>query len=264
MPKDMKTEKKIPHSSLCKKVNFKVPTSWGELTQEQLRHIFKLFFVYGEEPDGMMSVKLWALQYFCRFRVIRKTDAGWLCKLADGGSFILNPNLLPSILEQLQWLEHPENLTVRIEKIGEHQAVNMWLQEYPFGDYLKLENYYQGYLTNRNPESLEAMGRLLYQVPDDAEFPFGSYLPLSVFLWYGAIKKKLADTFTHFFKPSAAGNRAGTQESQFEMTQAQIRLLTKGDVTKYQQVIDADTWQALAELDALARESEEFKKKYGK
>jgi hypothetical protein len=46
---------------------------------------------------------------------------------------------------------------------------------------------------------------------------------------------------------------------------AQMRLLTKGDVTKEQYIRDeVDTWTALAELDASAKEADEIEKKYGK
>ena len=44
---------------------------------------------------------------------------------------------------------------------------------------------------------------------------------------------------------------------------AQIRALTKGDITKESQVLALDTWRALTELDALAREYQEFNSKYG-
>ena len=45
---------------------------------------------------------------------------------------------------------------------------------------------------------------------------------------------------------------------------AQIRALTKGDITKEKQVLAMDTWRALAELDAQAKEYEEMQRKYGK
>ena len=48
------------------------------------------------------------------------------------------------------------------------------------------------------------------------------------------------------------------------MTNAMIRLLSKGDVTKVKKIYNVDTWLALTELDAQAKESEEFKNKYGK
>ena len=43
---------------------------------------------------------------------------------------------------------------------------------------------------------------------------------------------------------------------------AQIRALTKGDVTKEKEVLAIDTWRALTELDALAKEYDEFSQKY--
>lgn len=45
---------------------------------------------------------------------------------------------------------------------------------------------------------------------------------------------------------------------------AQIRALTKGDITKEAQVMAMDTWRALVELDAIAKESQELNAKYGR
>ena len=36
---------------------------------------------------------------------------------------------------------------------------------------------------------------------------------------------------------------------------AQIRILTKGDITKNDAILKSDTWSALLELDALAKEA---------
>ena len=45
-----------------------------------------------------------------------------------------------------------------------------------------------------------------------------------------------------------------------DVMHAEIRALTGGDITKTSLVLEADTWVALAELDAKAREAEEFNK----
>lgn len=45
---------------------------------------------------------------------------------------------------------------------------------------------------------------------------------------------------------------------------AQIRALTKGDITKEKEILSLDTWRALTELDAQAKEYEEMKKMYNK
>jgi hypothetical protein len=77
-----------------------------------------------------------------------------------------------------------------------------------------------------------------------------------VFLWFCAVKQLLGRWFHNFLKPAGESGTAITQESQYESTQAQIRLLTKGDVTKQKYILEqTDTWTALAELDALAKET---------
>ncbi|MDE7136070.1 MAG: hypothetical protein K2N91_05515, partial [Muribaculaceae bacterium] len=43
---------------------------------------------------------------------------------------------------------------------------------------------------------------------------------------------------------------------------AQIRALTKGDVTKEKEILALDALRALTELDAQAREYDEIRKKY--
>ena len=45
-----------------------------------------------------------------------------------------------------------------------------------------------------------------------------------------------------------------------ESMDAQIRALTKGDVTKEAEVLQLDTWRALTELNAQAKEYEELRK----
>ena len=80
-----------------------------------------------------------------------------------------------------------------------------------------------------------------------------------------------ARQFKHFFKPisnagDADGNMFEQTKSQYEIlyeaVNSQIRALTKGDVTKEKEVLAIDTWRALTELDALAKEYDEFNKKY--
>jgi hypothetical protein len=45
-----------------------------------------------------------------------------------------------------------------------------------------------------------------------------------------------------------------------ETMNAQIRALTKGDITKENTVLKMDVWRALTELDAQAADREELKK----
>ncbi|MBR4269623.1 MAG: hypothetical protein IKQ47_07580 [Prevotella sp.] len=248
-------------------MSFTVPTSWGDLTQEQLRRMFRLLWLYGESPEWENRVKVAAFLYFSGVEVARKTGQGWLCRERNTAhTFLLDPQLLPSVVEPLDWLCHAEQLTVRIERIGIYKAVDFRLQEFPFGDYLKVENRYQSYLQGRNEENLAAMARLLYGIPDDEEVEeLREEVLTGTFLWFNAVKQLLARQFPDFLKSSEEEGATVTQQNLIESMRAQIRLLTKGDVTKQKHILeDIDTWTALAELNALAREAAEIKNKYGK
>lgn len=267
MQRDTRTGKKTPLSSLCRKVSFSVPRGWGELTQEQLRYVLRLLWLYGEASDWHQRVKTAAFLHFCGIEVANRTDLGWLCRENGcGKSFILNTELLPSLLQNVEWLTHTDQMNVRVERIAQYKAVDFELRELMFGDYLLAENYYQAFLLNRESDMLVSMAKILYGVPDGEDTSeFCNEILTGVFLWFSAAKNVLGQWFPHFLKPVTEGGTAISQESQHENTQAQIRLLTKGDVTKQKYILEqTDTWTALAELDALAREAEEIQRKYGK
>ena len=246
---------------------FTVPKGWEGLPQEQLHYIVRLLWLYGETPDWQQRAQTAALMHFCGIEVVNRTDKGWLCRIRKTGeAFLLDPDLLPSMCEQVEWICRTEEMTDRIEQVGRFKATDFTLRSLPFGEYLEAENHYQAFLIERTPEKLVPLARILYGVPEKVDAPelCEEYL-LGTFFWYTAAKQVLGKWFPNFLKKTDVGGQEGTQRSQHESTLAQIRLLTKGDVTKQEYILQkTDTWTALAELDALAREAEEIKRKYGK
>lgn len=265
MARDTGTRKKTRPSFLCKKMSFTVPKGWEELSQEQLRKMLDLLYMFSDRPDGMIHAKMGALLWFCDLEAVRHTPGGWLCREnKTGKTFVLADGLLPAMLDVLEWLEHPEDMTVRLEEIDGCKAADLRLRSLPFGKYIQTENYYQAYLQTQDSGKLVMMARQLYDVPMGKTLNPEPAELLGVLFWFMAVKKYYASVFNHFLKPVSEGQDAGTQQSQLEMTNAMIRLLSKGDVTKVNDIYKVDTWLALTELDALAKESEEFKTKYGK
>ncbi len=265
MQNDTRTGKKTRRSSLCREMKFTVPSAWEELTQDQLRHVLRLLRMYQTSPDWERRLEVALLMYFCHIEVDHRTDQGWMCReRTTKKEFILAPELVPSMAEKVAWATRTEEISVRIEQAGSYRAVDFKLQELMFGDYLKVENFFQAFLLSKNESCLVNMARLLYQVPDeDTAFRFDEEVVLGVFLWFSAAKQELGRQFPYFLK-AAGGSEPITRESLIEGMQAQIRLLTKGDVTKNSYILEkTDTWTALAELNAQAREAEEIKRKYG-
>ena len=94
---------------------------------------------------------------------------------------------------------------------------------------------------------------------------------LDIFYWFASLKELFSRTFPSFLRPAGSMTSENLLEQGAplgrrlqEAMNAQIRALTKGDITKEREVLSMDTWRALAELDAQAKEYEELKKQYGK
>ena len=77
----------------------------------------------------------------------------------------------------------------------------------------------------------------------------------------------MATSFPNFFQPLGISSSSDLMSEDIgrqlmNAMNTQIRALTKGDITKEKDVLKMDVWRAFAELDAQAKEYEEFKRKY--
>ena len=95
---------------------------------------------------------------------------------------------------------------------------------------------------------------------------FKPYERISIFYWFAALKDAFSRKYSDFFQPIADaatdGNLLGSSAPSVEdAMNAQIRALTKGDVTKEAEVLALDTHRALTELNAQAREYRELNSK---
>ena len=89
---------------------------------------------------------------------------------------------------------------------------------------------------------------------------------MNLFYWWTALKLTLAEQFPNLFRNNEGeGNLLAGKSMQQRLQEAmnnQIRALTKGDITKEEQVLQMNLWRALTELDNLAREADELNRKF--
>lgn len=263
MARNTRTSKKTRHSSLlCEKMSFTVPTGWSELTQQQLRKIISLYTLYDERENGKEMIQLASLFYFMGIRVDGEQNEGILCyKPESGETFFLDPELLPDMVKQVEWVSHPEQITIRMEELHGCKAVAFDLRDLPFGKYLECENYYQAWVASHKFPALGEMLSRLYIVPEGRKIACTLFDSYSVALWWMGVKSLYGRFYPHLFKEPSGEGVEINQENQLEMMDAQIRMLTKGDVTKENEILNHTyTRRALTELDAQAREAEEIKK----
>lgn len=241
----------------------KAPRSWRELTQDQLRYVFFLIS-HIQAPE---SVKTYMFLRFTEIEVVRATPDGAFCYIRNEGSirrhyFNIKTWQIQSFIHQFDYIDKYETMGVRLEHIQGYHAVDVILKDIPFIDYMNMEKHYQQYLSTRNKADIDALASLLYRDKDGnaASLSVDETEQTAVFCWFTYIKSFFGKMFPHFFKPAASQNE---KFSFLQMANAQLRALTDGDVTKEREVEQIPCLRALTELDAKARESDEFKKKYG-
>ena len=247
-----------------KTIDLKLPTRWEELTQKQLRYLFSLI-AQGYSID---EVKAFCLFRWNKITVLhRYGDKGYMCKKRKQ-RFVVTAAQVTAAVTALDWIKTLPATPVRIARIGSRQAVAADFQGVPFETFIICDNLYQGYISTQDEQLLEEMATHLYRSKC-----FSLIIRLSqadrigIFYWFASLKAMLSRQFHNFLQPVPQDNAnlLDSDKSQYEIltaaVNAQIRALTKGDVTKEKQVLALDTWRALTELDAQAKEYEELNKR---
>ena len=242
-------------------VDLKVPSCWERLSQKQLKYVYSLLAQGYSYPE----IKAYCLIRWSGLKIKHRFASGFICELGKLEFYLLAQQVAQAT-SALDWIEEISFSPVRLEKIGKFKAVAADFDGVPFEKYLICDNLYQGYLETKNEEMLDDMGVFLYQ--SRHKITLTPMQRINVFYWFVSLKSYFARCYRHLFKPmvSADSNMIKSEQSKYEMLQdainAQIRALTKGDVTKEYEVLQLDTRRALTELNTQAKEYEEMNRKY--
>ena len=247
-------------------INLTVPASWNELSDEQLRYVYSLIANdFSLDEIKTLTLLKWATP---KVKVERLEVSGkFLCSLRSPHStlhFQLTALQLAEALSALDWLDELPSSPVRLKKIGNHVAVDPDFQGVPFETFLMVENLYQGFLHTKNDAILDDIAALLYHQKSSPlstlRSPLSKSERISIFYWIASVKEMFAKRFSDFFQPAATeaenllGGSPNIGAQLQESMDAQIRALTKGDITKEREILSLDTWRALTELNAQAKE----------
>lgn len=238
-------------------INFIVPQGWHELSDKQLRYVYQLL----ANEFATDEVKTLCLLQWSGTKVIGRQDSGAYLLKKGKILFEVTPLTLAELLPHLEWLGSLPTVPVRISKINRQHALPADFSEVPFETFIICDNLYQGYLTTHDDALLDQLGATLY----GKSMTFKPYERINIFYWFAALKDTFSRKFPDFFQPidaATGGNLLGSTPASVEASMnAQIRALTKGDVTKEAEVLALDTWRALTELNAQAKEYKELNAK---
>ena len=243
-------------------INFQIPASWSELSNKQLRYVYQLI---ADGNDAAALQTLCLLQWGAAKVVGRQPSGAYLLKKGD---FLqeVTPTTIAELLPHLAWLAEVPKAPVRLAKINRREAISADFQGVPFETYIVCDNLYQGYLQTQDESLLDELANVLY--PSSKPFTPKPFERISIFYWMAALKDFFSRRYSDFLQPvtSDNANLLGGSPNYAPLLQeamdAQIRALTKGDVTKEGEILQLDTWRALTELNAQAKEYKELKKAY--
>ena len=242
---------------LANSFNFVVPQGWHDLTDKQLRYVYRLIASDFEAE----SIQLLCLLRWSGVKVVGRQESGAYLLRHRRDLFEATPLALAQILPHMAWLAALPPVPVRPVRLRRRLALTADFTAVPFEIFLAVENLYQGFLTTQRDELLDTLATLLYPGLKGELAPWER---IAVFYWAASLKDFFARRFSEFFQPVSTdgGNLLGDASPDVEAAMnAQIRALTKGDVTKEREILALDTWRALTELNAQAREYRELNSK---
>lgn len=248
-------------------INIVLPTSWQELSDEQIRTIFK--FIAMNLSDA--EVKFLCMAKWNKIEVLGKTERkGEYWVKVGKKTFALNARTANNLTAPLDFINEIPTFPIRISQIGKHKAIPPDFEGVPFEKFLYCDNLFQGYLHTQSNELLKEMLQIIYDIRDDKKMKDIDAYAVMTFYWFAALKTLFAKYFPNFYMPIAEVQEPDMLQGQSlhqkltAAVNAQIRALTGGDVTKEPYVMKMDTLRALTELDAKAREAEEIRKQTAK
>lgn len=241
--------------------NISLPTSWDELADKQLHMVYNLF----ARDLSAAEVKTLCLMKWNGLKVLATLPSHRFLIKRGKEQVVLSTRQIQQATSVLDFLDSFAPMPIRIAQIGKYRALPADFEKVPFEEFLFVENLFQGYLNTQQEELLLQMAQVLYA--SDHVKPSKTHL-VGVFYWMASLKQYFAGLFSNFYKPAPAadsGNLLGGGQTDIyrqlrDSTNAMIRALTGGDITKEDAIMKMDTWRALTELDAKAREVEEFRK----
>ena len=238
--------------------SFPLPKSWAELTPEQLTYVC---FLLSEGYDAA-AIRSFCLLRWSGIKVLAAQGRNNYLVQYGGQMGLLSASQVAAAANGLSFLDELPQPPVRLEYINGHRALPADLTGVPFEKYLCLDNLYQGFLRTQDEGIIRDMAAILYDAED---IRLTKAQTVEVFYWFASVKTMLRNRFTSLFQPfdPTHDNMLGGASLAIHLQEAmdaQIRALTKGDVTKEAEVLQLDTWRALTELNAQAKEYEELSK----
>lgn len=239
---------------------FQVPTSWSGFSQRQLSYYYSLLAAGYDTPELRLRLFLHCARLTPATPPRHaKTSDHYYYHPMHAKTLRITANEIEVHLSEFNFLQEPPTFPMLAPIANKHPVPPM-LNEMPFGQFLELQNYYVQFLLYNRSEALTAIARILWRFEDEEPDPTPDdelIYHAAIHLYMAGLSPWLARQFPELFRGEGGGNL--DTERQREQTNAMIRALTAGDITREEAVLKAYAHRALTELNEKAREARELK-----
>lgn len=257
-----KTKKNHPDiSSEMQKIDFRIPDSWINLTNKELKFIYKALDVASDQT----SLKVMLLLHINKIKIFGKSDNMYSILWKNKVRYIECLELQLAVTK-LKWIDTPPTIPIAPMKIAGIKIKDKQLRKLKFGEWLSVDNLFIGFMATENKDLLKQI--ILIITKKNKVKQFAAEDAYAIFFWILGIKSALCSQFPTLFPKIKTEGSMKTPEilakEARESTNGMLRALTKADVTKESAVMDVLMYRAFEELEALAKESEELKRQSSK
>lgn len=251
-------------------VNIQLPTKWIDLSNDQLKFVAKLFLSeFAKRPYKFLTH---ALVKFAKVKIKKVMLGEYILSIPGEKPFEVSGAVITTVASKLSWLLEEVTELHPLKRLWQAKPVNYRLHKTKFIRFLTAENFFMAFKIKNEVKYLNALVATLYDKPnqsfnDSLIMKRGRYFKwvrmykkYTVYLWYSGFRWYVAKECPNLFESDGGGGEFKIKDHIMNM----IRGLTEGDVTKQDNVLQVDTWDALYELDAKAKHMIEMKEKANK
>ena len=252
-------------------LNLTAPRNYSEMSDKQIRYVARL------QRSGQPEETIWT-KCLIRFTGIKPLmqvgNTYFFVKKKWKGFFSLTIEEVAYFSKKMDFVTKHYSGIRPVQKILTYRACDELLRDTIFSQYLEAENYYQAYLFTQDEQHLGKLIATLYQTGKKYDNTFtekrGRFFTqltselkkLITIMWMMGVKEYFSHQWPDLFERTESGidDEEPTAPDMYAIIQNQVRLLTEGDITKRDQVLKSNTWDALEEMNAKVREAKEMKK----
>ena len=244
-------------------IDVSLPSSWKDLSQDQLRFFFKMLNV----EQSMEAVMTRCFLKWSGVRLVGRQSDTDIFLLRKGKVFFsLSSSDLWQWMQPLAFLQEVPDVPATLKKYGRHKSIDHLFRGVRFGTYLSCVSIWSSQMQSQelDIDKIRNLVELLYGFRPKRVLP--EFVGCVIY-WLTSLQEFFSRRFRDLFAPVSSDGQGslGSSSSFQESSNAMIRALTKGDLLREKDVLDIDVWRALTELNAQAKETrninESIKKK---